>query len=151
MLATALARLLLDREADQMSEKVMPERQLISIVDDDQPLRESMSRLLRSLDYTVETFPSAADFLASPHVDDTTCLIADVHMPLMNGDKLHRCLVDAGKSIPTILVTAYPDEILRERVLKEGVVGYLHKPIDQHGLVACICSTLTDRAPGDNS
>jgi FixJ family two-component response regulator len=125
----------------------MPERQLISIVDDDQPLRESMSRLLRSLDYTVETFPSAADFLASPHVDETACLIADVHMPLMNGDKLYRCLVDAGKAIPTILVTAYPDEVLRERVLKEGVVCYLPKPIDQDGLVACISSTLTRQTP----
>ena len=141
----------MDREARPVSEKVGPERQLISIVDDDQPLRESMSRLLRSLDYMVETFPSAADFLASSHVDQTACLIADVHMPHMNGDKLHRCLVDAGKAIPTILVTAYPDEVLRERALKEGVVCYLNKPIDQHGLVACISSTLTRRTPGENS
>jgi len=139
----------LDRD-DQVSENAMPEKQLISIVDDDQPLRESMSRLLRSLDYTVETFPSAAAFLASPHVDDTACLIADVHMPLMNGDKLYQCLVDAGKAIPTILVTAYPDEILRERVLKKGVLCYLHKPIDQQWLVACIGSSLAYQTPDQN-
>ena len=127
----------------------MPETQLISIVDDDQPLRESTRRLLRSHGYAVETFPSAADFLASPHVDATSCLIADVHMPPMNGDELYRSLVDAGKAIPTILVTAYPNESLRERVLKEGVVFYLQKPIDQHRLVACIRSILI--RPNENS
>jgi FixJ family two-component response regulator len=134
---------LVDWEADQAPEEEVPERSLISIVDDDQPLRESMRRLLRSFDYAVEAFPSAAEFLASPCLDATACLIADVHMPGMKGDELYRCLVDAGKAIPTILVTAYPDEVLRDRVLKEGVVYYLHKPIDKHRLVACIRSTLT--------
>ena len=133
---------LVDCQADQGPEKEVPESSLISIIDDDQPLLESMRRLLRSFDYTVEVFPSAAEFLVSPRLDETACLIADVHMPGMNGEELYRCLIDAGKAIPTILVTAYPDEVLRDRFLKAGGVCYLHKPIDKHQLVACIRSTL---------
>lgn len=120
----------------------MPDSSLISIVDDDQPLRESTRRLLRSLGYAVEVFPSAADFLASPYLAETACLIADVHMPGMNGDELYRCLVDTNRIIPTILVTAYPDDDVRDRALKDGVVCYLHKPIDEKQLVDCIHSTL---------
>ena len=120
----------------------MADCSLISIVDDDQPLRESTGRLLRSLDYTVEIFPSAADFLASPHLGETACLIADVHMPGMNGDDLYRYLIDRGHTIPTILVTAYPDDDVRDRALKDGVVCYLHKPIDEDQLLDCIRLTL---------
>jgi len=71
----------------------MANRTLISIVDDDQPFRESMRKLVTLLGYTVEEFPSAADFLASPLLPETGCLIADVHMPGMTGDELHRRLI----------------------------------------------------------
>ena len=101
-----------------------------------------MSRLMRSLGYKVEAFPTAADFLASPHLAETACLIADVHMPVMTGLALHRHLVDAGHAIPTILVTAYPNEDVRARALKDGVVCYLSKPIDQEHLVRCIHAAL---------
>ena len=101
---------------------------LISIVDDDQPFRESMRKLVTLLGYTVEAFSSAADFLASRLLPETACLIADVNMPGMTGLELHRRLVDAGYAIPTILVTAYPDEFVRDRALKDGVVCYLSKP-----------------------
>ena len=102
-------------------EAAMPQRPLISIVEDDQPFRESMRKLVRSLGYTVEAFPSAADFLASPLLPETACLVADVQMPGMTGVELHRNLIDAGYAIPTILVTAYPDEAVRNRALKNGV------------------------------
>jgi FixJ family two-component response regulator len=69
---------------------------LVSVVEDDRFFRDSMGRLMRSLGYTVEAFPSAADFLASPRLAETACLIADVHMPVMSGIELCRRLIDAG-------------------------------------------------------
>src|ERR1700751_3761088 len=96
-------------------EAAMLNSALISIVDDDQSFRESMHQVVMLLGYTVETFPSAADFLASRLLPETACLVADVQMPGMTGVELHRHLVDAGYAIPTILVTAYPDEAARSR------------------------------------
>lgn len=125
----------------------MPKRILISIVEDDPPFRESMRKLMRLLGYTVEGFPSAAAFLASPLLAETDCLIADIHMPGMTGVELHRRLVDAGHRIPTILVTAYPDEITRNRALKDGVVCYLCKPVDDELLHRCIRSALQSGSP----
>jgi FixJ family two-component response regulator len=116
----------------------MPKRTLISIVEDDQPFRESMRKLMRLLGYTVEAFPSAASFLASPVLAETACLVADVQMPGMTGVELNRHLVDAGRRIPTILVTAYPDEVTRNRALSDGVVCYLSKPVDDEHLERCL-------------
>jgi len=115
---------------------------LVSIIDDDQPFRESLRKLVRLFGYTVEAFPSAADFLASRHLPETGCLVADVHMPGMTGLELHRYLVDTGHAIPTILVTAYPDELVRDQALKDGVVCYLSKPVDDDDLERCLLSAL---------
>jgi FixJ family two-component response regulator len=101
-----------------------------------------MQKLMMALGYTVEAFPSAADFLASAHFPDTACLVADVQMPGMTGVELHRHLVNAGHAIPTILVTAYPNEAVRSRALKDGVVCYLPKPVDDEHLAHCIHSAL---------
>ena len=125
----------------------MPNDRLISIVEDDQPFRESMRKLMTLLGYTVEAFPSAASFLASPLLAETACLVADVHMPGMTGVELHRHLLDAGRRIPTILVTAYPDEITRNRALKDGVLCYLSKPVDDEHLEQCIRSALKLEEP----
>ena len=125
----------------------MSNRTLISIVDDDQPYRELMRKLIMLLGYTVEAFPSAADFLASRVVPETACLVADVHMPGMTGVELHRHLVDAGYAIPTILVTAYPDEVVRDQALKDGVVCYLSKPVDDDCLERCLRSALQPGTP----
>jgi FixJ family two-component response regulator len=104
------------------------------------------------LGYTVEAFASAADFLRSRHLPDTACLVADVHMPGMTGVELHRHLVDAGYAIPTILVTAYPDEIVRGRALKDGIVCYLAKPVNDDYLARCLRSALQPGTPiEDNS
>ena len=116
----------------------MPKPRLISIVDDDQPFRNSLRKLMTSLGYTVEAFPSAANFLASPFLAETACLVADVNMPGMTGPELHRHLVEAGLAIPTILVTAYPNDPVRDRALKNGVACYLYKPVDDHDLHECI-------------
>jgi FixJ family two-component response regulator len=120
---------------------------LISIVDDDEPFRESMRKLVMLLGYTVEAFPSAADFLASRLLPETACLVADVHMPGMTGIELHRHLVAAGYAIPTILVTAYPDEVVRDRVIKDGAVCYLSKPVDDNHLERCLRSALQPDTP----
>jgi FixJ family two-component response regulator len=106
-------------------------RPLVSIVEDDQFFRASMARLMRSMGYAVESFASAADFLDSPRFAETDFLIADVHMPLMSGIQLYRHLLYAEQAIPTILVTAYPNEDDRAEALNEGVVCYLPKPIDE--------------------
>jgi FixJ family two-component response regulator len=130
----------------------MPKALLVSVVEDDQFFRESMRRLMRSLGYSVEAFPSAADFLASPRLGETACLIADVHMPAMTGLELHRQLIDAGYPIPTILVTAYPDDGARARALNDGVVCYLRKPVDEKHLMGCLRAALdSGKPPRENS
>jgi FixJ family two-component response regulator len=116
---------------------------LISVVDDDQSFRDSMRRLLKSLGcYSVATFASAPEFLASARVAATDCLVADVHMPAMTGVELYRHLVDTGQTIPTILVTAYPDDRVQERMLTEGVECYLHKPLEEAALINCLRSAV---------
>jgi FixJ family two-component response regulator len=104
-----------------------------------------MRRLMRSLDYTVEDFASAADFLASPGLAETACLITDVNMPAMTGVELYRQLIDAGHAIPTILVTAYPSDDHRIRALNDGVVCYLRKPVNEQHLKRCLHAALTAR------
>jgi len=130
----------------------MPKALLVSVVEDDRFFRESMRRLVRSRGYRVEAFPSAADFLASPHLGETACLIADVQMPGMTGPELFRHLIASGYEIPTILVTAYADDQVRARALKDGVVCYLPKPVDEKHLLACLHAALQSRKPTqDNS
>ncbi len=129
----------------------MMKKQLVSIVEDDRFFRESMRRLMRSLGYTVEAFPSAADFLASPRLSETACLIADVQMPAMTGVELYRSLVDAGHAIPTILVTAYPNDVDRARALDDGVACYLRKPVDEQHLILCLRAALTSGEPPEEN
>ena len=124
---------------------------VVSIVEDDRFFRESMGRLMRSLGYTVEAFPSAADFLASPSLAETACLIADVHMPAMTGIELYRHLLDTGHAIPTILVTACPNDADRDRALNDGVVCYLRKPVDEEYLKRCLRVVLSSGESPKNS
>jgi FixJ family two-component response regulator len=116
----------------------MPKASLVSIVEDDRFFRESMRRLMRSLGYAVEVFPSAAAFLGSPRLAMTAVLITDIYMPAMTGLELHRKLVATGRKIPTILMTSYPDADVEARALSEGVVCYLRKPVDEHHLARCL-------------
>jgi FixJ family two-component response regulator len=116
----------------------MPKAFLVSIVEDDRFFRESMRRLMRSWGYTVEAFPSASDFLASPNLSETACLITDIHMPAMTGIELYQRLIEAGHAIPTILMTAYPNDVDRTRALADGVVCYLRKPVDEQYLKRCL-------------
>jgi len=116
---------------------------LISVVDDDESMREAIRGLMKSLGYTAEAFASAEEFLNSRQAPRTSCLIADVQMPGMTGIELHRHLIASGNTIPTILITAYPDDSIRASAIQDGVVGYLSKPFDENDLLACIRSSLT--------
>src|SRR5499433_4448249 len=125
----------------------MLDRTLVSIVDDDSLFRESMRKLVKLLGYTVEEFPSAADFLASRLLPETACLVSDVHMPGTTGVELHGRLINLGYAIPTILITAYPDEMVRDQALKDGVICYLSKPVDDDYLERCLHSALQPGSP----
>jgi FixJ family two-component response regulator len=126
-------------------ERSVAKKSLISIVDDDSSAREGTMDLVQAIGFATETFPGADDFLNSDHVNSTSCLIADVRMPGMTGLELHDRLVEAGKSIPTILLTAYPNGRDRERALRAGVICYLAKPYNQDDLLECIRSALESR------
>ena len=129
----------------------MPRAPLVSVVEDDPFFRQSMRRLMRSLGYPVEVFSSAADFLASPRFVETACLIADVHMPAMTGVELYKHLIQAGYTIPTILVTAYPDDVERARALNDGVVCYLRKPVDEQHLIRCLRAAFESGEPSEEN
>jgi FixJ family two-component response regulator len=123
----------------------MPGKIVISIVDDDESVREGATDLLNSMGYAVETFSRADDFLSSARLDNTSCLITDMRMPGMTGLELLESLVALGKLIPTILITAFPNAADRARALKAGVHCYLPKPFDEKDLLACLRSALEPR------
>lgn len=114
----------------------------IAVVDDDASFRDSMRRLLKSLGCAVADFPSAAEFLASPQLDSAQCLVADIHMPAMTGVQLYERLLATGHAIPTILVTAYPNDGVRKRMLEMGVDCYLPKPLEESLLIDCLRSAV---------
>ena len=123
---------------------------LISVIDDDDDARVAITDLMEARGFTTEAFPSAAEFLAWHSMARTRCLIADVHMPSMTGLELHRHLMQSGRAIPTILITAYPDDNIRDRALSQGVVCYLQKPVDEDGLLRCIRTALDRDKPEQN-
>ena len=111
---------------------------VISIVDDDRYVREALARLMKSYGYAAETFDSAAALLGSDRRTHTGVLIADVNMPGMTGFELHERLLADGERIPTILITAHPDDFSRARALRAGVICYLAKPFSEDDLLGCV-------------
>jgi FixJ family two-component response regulator len=128
-----------------MVTSITPPKAVISIVDDDESVREAVMDLMRSLGFTTEAYARGEDFLKSDRLQTTCCLIADVQLPGMSGPELHRRLVASGTAIPTVLITAYPDDAVRTRALEAGVVGYLTKPFSHSELLGCINSALQRR------
>jgi FixJ family two-component response regulator len=118
---------------------------LISIVDDDESVREATKSLVRSLGYNVETFGSAEEFLESTQVGDTACLITDVQMPGLSGVELQDRLISDGHDMPTIFVSAFPDTRLERKVLQSGAIAYLRKPVKEDRLVEHIDTALKQR------
>jgi FixJ family two-component response regulator len=128
-----------------MSEAGVPKKPVISIVDDDPSVREGTMDLLNSMGFITETFQRADDFLDSDRLHETSCLIADVQLPGMTGLELYDHLVGSGKVVPTILITAFPDDEDRVRALRAGVSSYLSKPFSENELLVCIMSALECR------
>mgnify|MGYP003576243489 FL=1 len=118
---------------------------LISVVDDDDSVRESLSGLIRSVGFGVMVFASAEEFLNSNHLSDTDCLILDVRMPGMNGLELQRRLAVSHMSIPVIFITAHGDEEARVRALNGGAVEYLLKPFSEDALLKAIDMALKSK------
>ena len=120
----------------------MAKKPFISIVDDDASAREGTVDLIQASGFAAEGFQGSIDFLNSKHLSNTSCLIMDVRMPGMTGLELHDHLTETGNIIPTILLTAYPNEVDRARALRSGVICYLTKPYSQDDLLSCVRSAL---------
>ena len=120
----------------------MSDAPLIAIVDDDVMVCEATKDLVEAFGFNARTFLSADQFLNSDCVPGTSCLIADVQMPGMNGLQLHRKLIASGRRTPVIFITAFPDERVRKRALSAGAVCYLPKPFDGQSLRDCIRAAL---------
>jgi FixJ family two-component response regulator len=116
---------------------------LISVVDDDDAVRESLRALLRSVKFVVEVFASAEEFLSSGRARETDCLILDVRMPGMNGLELQSRLVASNPGMPVIFITAHGDEELRSRALRGGAVDYLLKPFSEEALLNAVQTALS--------
>jgi FixJ family two-component response regulator len=124
----------------------------ISIIDDDESVRLAVKSLVRSLGWMAYTFASAEEFLQSPRVDDSSCLITDLQLPGMNGVKLQSLVLARGCDMPIIFVTAFPEEQFQKRALEAGAVGFLSKPFDGQTLITLVEGALkrgrdTQRSP----
>jgi len=117
-------------------------RSLVSVVDDDESVRESLPDLLREFGFSVRAFSSSEDFLASDCVDQTKCLILDVGMPGMTGPELQHELKQRGQKIPIIFITALRDETIRSQVLGEGAIDCLFKPFSEAALSDAVNAAL---------
>jgi len=109
-------------------------RSLVSVVDDDKSVRESLPDLLREFGFEVRAFSSAEEFLTSDCVAQTECLILDIGLPGMSGPELQQELKNRGQEIPIIFITAQRDETIRSRVLEQGATAYLFKPFSDTAL-----------------
>ena len=118
------------------------ERLLLSVIDDDEMLRESLPELLREFGFTARAFSSGQEFLSSNYVDETRCLILDVMMPRMTGLDLQQELTRRGQEIPVIFITARKDEALRARAFKQGAVKFLNKPFSDSDLLEAVNAAL---------
>ena len=120
----------------------MTSRPLVSVVDDDESVRESLPDLLREFGFVAQAFSSAEEFLASDYLGQTRCLILDVGMPGMSGPDLQRELARQGQRIPIVFITARKDEVVRARVLAEGAVDCLFKPFSDTALLEALNAAL---------
>jgi len=126
--------------------KPSPDTSLIGIVDDDEPVREAVSSLLRSAGYRCALFQSAESFLDSPDLAETNCALLDVRMPGLSGLELQIRLRQLSQAIPIIFVTAHPDDAVRADALREGAIAFLRKPFSADALLAAVHDSLASSA-----
>lgn len=115
---------------------------VVSIVDDDESVRESVPVLLGQFGFATHAFSSAQEFLSSGCVDETSCLILDITMPGMSGPELHQKLKCLGQEVPTIFITGQTDKTICARLLNQGASGFLLKPFNDEALIATIKAAL---------
>jgi len=127
----------------------MAKKLLISIIDDDPSVRAGIADLLDAMGFNAEAFSRADEFLQFNRLRESSCLIADVRLPGMSGLDLYHHLLWSGRIVPTILITAFPDDADRDRALRAGVHCYLSKPFNDNELSACIQSALGYRGARD--
>ena len=120
----------------------MTTRALVSIVDDDESVRESLPDMLRQFGLAAAAFPSAEAFLASDVIEQTKCLILDLRMPGMSGPELQRELATRGQPIPIVFITASGDKAIRARLLSDGAVECLFKPFGETDLMDAVHAAL---------
>lgn len=113
-------------------------RSLVSVVDDDESVRESLPDLLKELGFDARSFSSAQEFLNSDCVGKTHCLILDVAMPGMTGPELQQELARRAHDVPIVFITAYADQAVRPRVLKRGAVACLFKPFSEAAILEAV-------------
>ena len=128
-----------------MANDVGDEARLIAIVDDDEAVLEAVSALLRSSGFDAEVFSSGQALLDSPRLARAASVVADVNLPGMSGLDLHQRLAASGLHIPTILISAYPDDRMRARALRAGVACFLTKPFGAENLLSCLRTALGQR------
>jgi FixJ family two-component response regulator len=121
---------------------MMVTHSLVSVVDDDESVRESLPDLLKELGFAVQAFSSAEEFLASDYVEHTRCLVLDIAMPGMSGPDLQLELTQRGQGIPVVFITAHGDETVRPRLLERGAVECLFKPFSDKALLAALNAAL---------
>ena len=121
---------------------MMALRPLVSVVDDDESVRESLPDLLRVLGFAAQAFSSAEEFLASELVSQTQCLVLDIAMPGMNGPALQRELALRHQEIPIVFITAHESENVRSRLLAGGAVECLFKPFSEAALLDAVQAAL---------
>ena len=119
-----------------------PSVPIISIVDDDESVRDGLDSLLKSIGYRTEVFASALEFLRLGYHKDAKCLILDVRMPGLSGLELQRQLVASGSSIPVIFITAHGDEAARAQALAAGALAFLRKPFTEEALLNAVQAAL---------
>jgi FixJ family two-component response regulator len=124
---------------------MMNERSLVTIVDDDESVRESVPDLLRQFGFAVEAFSSAEAFLASDVVSNTSCLLLDIGMPGMSGPELQHELVQRHQEIPVVFITASGDQGIRSRLIARGAVECLFKPFSEGALLEAVNAALRMR------
>ena len=124
---------------------MMGKRSLVSVVDDDESVRESLPDLLRELGFSAEAFSSAEAFLASDFVSETSCLLLDVAMPGMSGPELQQELIGRQQEIPIVFITANGDKTVRPRLLAQGAVECLFKPFSEAALLDALNAALRMR------
>jgi FixJ family two-component response regulator len=130
---------------ESYQEKIASEQPLVTVVDDDESVRESLPDLLREFGFATHSFSSAEEFLTSDSIVQTRCLILDIAMPGMTGFDLQRELKLRGHSIPIIFISAQKDEVVRRRAFQEGAVEFLFKPFSDTALLQALNTALRVR------